>query len=212
MPDDHIGESADLYALGHLDDRETARIERHARDCDLCAARLGEAEAAVLLLIESGGVPAARPASLDRRMRFARPPSATAAWIGAVAAAFAIGLLPWSIVMTHRPPEAPSQQAAIDAMLAGHFAHAPLAGLRPGAPSAKVIYAREGGWIYVLVAPGSAPLDVATVSGGTTTTARSLPASAQTRSAFVRTAGRADAVVLLDQGTPVARARLVYPP
>jgi hypothetical protein len=212
MSDDHVGERAELYALGQLDALDIGRVERHARACDACAKRLGEAEAAVLELIEGGDVPAARPEALDRRMRFVRPPAPTAAWIGAVAAAFVIGLLPWSVAMTHRPAPPASSQGAIDAMLAGHFTHAPLVALRADAPPAKVIYAREGGWIYVLAGPGSAALDVATVTNGSTSVVASLAPSAQARAVFARFDGRAGAVVLLDRGTPVARAQLAYPP
>jgi hypothetical protein len=211
MRDDHIGDNAELYALGELDDLEAARVERHARACAECARRLGDAEAAVLQLIEAGGVAEDVPETLDRRMRFAQPASPTRAWIAAVAAAFVLGLLPWGWTMTQqRGNETP--QPAVDAMLAGHFAHAPLLPLVAGAPSAKVIYAREGGWIYVLAAAGTSALDVATVTGAKTSVVAALAPSGATRSAFVKIAGRIDAVELLENGKPISSAHVAYAP
>ena len=70
MRDDHIGENAELYALGELDELEAARVERHARTCAACSSRLGDAEATVLQLVEAGGVTTAVPEGLDRRVRF----------------------------------------------------------------------------------------------------------------------------------------------
>ncbi len=136
MPDDHIGENAELYALGQLGELESSRVERHARTCDACAKRLGDAEATVLRLIESGDVASERPAELDGRVRFAGAPPR--AWIAAVAAAFLIGLLPWAVTtMRHSDVSTGSnQQLAMNAMLAGHFLHTPVAGLVPGAPHA----------------------------------------------------------------------------
>ena len=61
----HIGENAELYALGVLDERTRALVDAHASNCEACAARLGEAERTIALIEED----AEMPASLDRRMR-----------------------------------------------------------------------------------------------------------------------------------------------
>ena len=42
-----------VVALGELDEIETARVARHARTCDECAHRLGEAEEAVAAAIDA---------------------------------------------------------------------------------------------------------------------------------------------------------------
>jgi hypothetical protein len=210
MRDDHIGENAELYALGELDELEAARVERHARACAACSSRLGDAEATVLQLIEAGGA-ATVPQALDRRVRFARPASPTRAWIGAVAAAFVLGLLPWGWTMT-QPHQNGTAQPAVDAMLVGHFSHAPLLPLQAGAPPAKVIYAREGGWIYVLAGAGTSSLDVATVTAGRTVVVAALAPSGATRAAFVKIAGRVDTVELLENGKPISAAHVVYAP
>jgi hypothetical protein len=208
MDDDHVGESAELYALGELGELESARVERHARTCEPCTRRLGEAEATVLRLIESGGVPEELPAQPGRvrLVRYAAP----APWIAAVAAAFVLGLLPWGLTLVHPPVPDADSQAPVAAMLAGHFVHAPFVGLRPDAPAAKVIYAREGGWLYVLVGAGQEPLEVGTVLEGRTAVAASLAPSNAARAVFVR-AAHVDAVVLLERGAPIASAKIVYP-
>jgi anti-sigma factor RsiW len=211
MLDDHIGESAELYALGQLGELESSRIEKHARTCDACAKRLGEAEAAVLHLIESGSVAPAPPAELDRRIRFAKP-KPPRAWIAAVAAAFLLGLLPWGVMELRRPPEptASGQQLAMNAMLAGHFLHTPFTALVAGAPAAKVIYPREGGWLYVLAGPANQTLDVVAVAGTKRTTIASIPPGSATRAAFVTITQRVTSVQLLENGKPAASARIVY--
>jgi Putative zinc-finger len=211
MRDDHIGENAELYALGELDELEAARVERHARACAACASRLGDAEATVLQLVEAGGVAAMVPEALDHRVRFGTAGSSPRAWIAAVAAAFVLGLLPWGWTMT-QPHPTENAQPAIDAMLAGHFAHAPLQPLLAGVPPAKVIYAREGGWIYLLAGAGKDSLDVATVTGGRTNVVATLAPSDATRAAFVKTPGRVDAVELLQNGKPISTAHIAYTP
>jgi hypothetical protein len=210
MLDDHIGESAELHALGQLGELESSRIEKHARTCDACAKRLGEAEAAVLHLIESGSVASAPPVELDRRIRFAKP-QPPRAWIAAVAAAFLLGLLPWGVAELRRPPTADSsQQLAMNAMLAGHFLHTPFMALVAGAPPAKVIYPREGGWLYVLAGPASQTLDVVAVAGTKRTTIASIPPGTAARGAFITIAQRVGTVQLLANGKPIASARIVY--
>ncbi len=200
MFDTHIDENAELYALGALDEMERTRVERHVHACDLCAKRLGEAEATVLHLIEGR----------ETRRQATRSPVPIAA---AVAAAFLIGLLPWGITSLGERAAVESahqQQLAMRAMIAGHFVHAPFVARVPGAPPAKVIYARDGGWLYVIVAPGSHPLDVVVFAGGRHTKVASLAASTAARSAFVNEPTRVEFVELRDRGAPVAVAHIVY--
>jgi hypothetical protein len=208
--DDHIGESAELYALGHLDELEASRAERHARSCDACAKRLGDAEATVLYLIEASSVAPETPVELDRRVRFAkRPPLA---WIATVAAAFLFGLLPWGVTALRHSNEGvgSNQQLAMNAMLAGHFLHTPVAPLKPNAPKAKVIYPREGGWLYVLVGPYNQSLDVVAITGNQRKTIASVASGTETRAEFVPIAQRVTTVQLLENGTPIGTARIVY--
>ena len=98
----------------------------------------------------------------------------------------------------------------MNAMLAGHFLHTPIAPLKPNAPKAKVIYPREGGWLYVLVGPSSESLDVVAFSGNRRITIASLAPGTETRATFVPTAQRITTVQLLKNGTPIAIARIDY--
>lgn len=209
MLNDHVGEDAELYALGQLDDVANARLTKHVRTCETCARRVGAAEDAVLRLIEAGNVPAELPLELDRRMRFERSRT-TAWWPAAVVAALLIGLLPWGVERMQRSVPVVADQQAATAMLAGHFNHAALRALGPDAPSAKVVYPREGGWLYVLAGPGKTALDVAVVAGTARQTVASLAPGDRTRTVFVRYPGRVNDVELLENGLPVASARLVY--
>lgn len=217
MRDDHVGESAERYALGDLDDFERGRVERHARECDACAKLLGQAEATVLRLIEGGEVPERLPEP-KRRIAFGTSPRTRApAWFAAaVAAAFVLGLLPWGIASLRERGTADSasqqqqQQVAMNAMLAGHFAHAPFVSHAAGVPPAKLIFAREGGWLYVIVGPGADPLDIAVVTGGKRTTVASVAPAAVVRSAFIRQPTRVESVELVDRGVPIAVAHVAY--
>ncbi len=209
---DHVGELAELYALGDLSVAERERVDRHARECPQCAQRLGEAEATVLRLIEADAVQAS-----VTPLRRIRSRSTNWATLAAIAAAFLIGLLPWGVQTLRQRASTPlsttrdANQLAMNAMLAGHFLHAPLVPLAANAPAGKVIYAREGGWIYVIVAAGAAPLDVDVVSGSTRARVATLDASAQTRAAFVPTSEAIQSVELLEGSTPIAQAKIVSP-
>lgn len=207
MPAEHLGELAELYALGTLEPLEAKRVEAHARECASCAARVGTAEATVLRLIDADATPIdgadLPPLALEPRHAFVRPPAAWA-WATAVAAAFVIGLLLPSLApVRERSGQPEGAQQAATAMLAGHFAHVPLHPRVAGAPTAKAVYPLEGGWVYAIVNAGAA-VDVAVVRGGATMTIASLPSSRNVRTAFAKIAGRADAVELIQRGRIVA--------
>jgi hypothetical protein len=144
-----------------------------------------------------------------RRPSFAAPrPS----WIVAAAAAFVFGLLPWVISSLHdrsNAGAAASGQAAVTAMLAGHFAHAPFVARAQNAPPAKVIYAREGGWIYVIAGAGPDPLDIVVSHSGRSTAVGRLPSSSGVRSTFIALPGRVDEVVLRDRGVVIESAHTI---
>jgi hypothetical protein len=72
-----------------------------------------------------------------------------------------------------------------------------------------VIYGRTGGWIYVLAAPGSAPLSVVAVKDGVKTTVATLAAGTHTRAAYVALSGAVDAVLLMEGTRQLAHARVL---
>ncbi|MBV8373204.1 MAG: zf-HC2 domain-containing protein [Candidatus Eremiobacteraeota bacterium] len=205
----HVGENAELYALGTLSELERARVDEHVRTCDPCAQRVGEAEETALRLIDAAKMPAI-PLPAVRFASRARLP----AWMAPAAAAFVAGFIVtglWSQRDRAADDAARSTtQAAQRAMLAGHFSHAPFVAREPDAPAAKVVYAREGGWLYVIAAAGPQALDVAVERDGTRTTVASLAAGDTTRSVFIGGIGRVRAVELVARGRPIAVARIVY--
>lgn len=151
-PEFHIGDSAELYAAGALDERERAEIDAHVAECRDCLRRLGEAEETILTLERvSVAEPPHRTASvvpLQRR-------SVASWWLAvATAAAFIVGFV--------IPHGAPRSNVATLAMIGSHFSHAQFAGT---GPAAKVIYARDRSWYYVIVA-GSGRYDVYGIRNG----------------------------------------------
>ncbi len=46
----HIGELAELYVLGSIDDGERASVERHIRSCVECANRIRDAEETLVFI------------------------------------------------------------------------------------------------------------------------------------------------------------------
>lgn len=201
----HVGEDAELYALGQLDESQQERFELHVSSCTECARRAGEAESTVLRLIEAA--PVAMPAAL--RPFTARGGSSFGwRWAAAIAAAFVLGLLPW--LVTQRSASPPTEQLAMTAMLNGHFQHTQFVSDEPNAPRAKVIYGRSGGWIYVLAGAGNAALSVVTVQNETKATVATLAPSAQTRSVYVALPSRIDRVLLVENGRPVAHANVAF--
>ncbi|HET7814540.1 MAG TPA: zf-HC2 domain-containing protein [Candidatus Baltobacteraceae bacterium] len=149
----HIGEDAELYALGALDPGEARAVDEHVRTCDACAARLGEAEAAVSAAI----VPAEPSLSLDRRMRTAlRAPLPWARIAPLLAASFVLGLLPFFAALPARH-DTSQHDLAVAALVNSHFAHVPFAALSPDAPKAKLLYGRGvQSWRFIVAQTGRA--------------------------------------------------------
>ncbi|MBV8066508.1 MAG: zf-HC2 domain-containing protein [Candidatus Eremiobacteraeota bacterium] len=136
--DRHIGEAAELYAAGALDSGERATVEAHIVHCAECLRRVGEAEETVLAL-ERDLVAEPRPGAgkvLQVERRGISP------WWLAVAAAAALV----AGVLIPRPVS--HHDAATVAMIQSHFSHAQFSG---AGPPAKVLYARNRSWYYVIV-------------------------------------------------------------
>jgi len=96
------------------------------------------------------------------------------------------------------------------AMVSSHFLHAPFVPVTPGAPGAKVVYARDGSWLYVIVAPGSEPLDVIAISGNKRSSVATIPAGSAMRSAYVTPPNKVDTLELDEGGRVLSQARIAY--
>ncbi|HEY6485071.1 MAG TPA: zf-HC2 domain-containing protein [Candidatus Cybelea sp.] len=170
----HVGQAAELYALGALDEREQAELEAHIAGCAACLRRVGEAEE-TLLALERGNRAIDLPRSPANVLSMARPRKAFAWWIpAAIAAAFVLGWL---------APRVVSQPSvATLAMIQSHFSHAQFSG---NGPPAKVIYARDLSWYYVIVS-GSRRFDVFGVAGTQATRLGTTVARGETSELFVQ--------------------------
>lgn len=146
----HIGEDAELYALGVLSPHERAAADAHIAGCDACAQRVGEAEDAILATITPAGPSADLDARVNVALRPRRAPTVPA-WTS-IAAAFAAGVLLTAMLSRaiFPPPDATDPQL-VAALVTSHFAHVPFVAVAPGAPKAKMLYGRAAaGWIYVV--------------------------------------------------------------
>jgi hypothetical protein len=158
----HIGDDAELYALGVLDEAERRAIDAHLAHCAECRRRVGEAEETVLAM-ERHVAPEEPPADLEARVRAGRAEPSRArgfSWY-ALAAAFLIGLLPAVAFFANRLHEdqlreqqvAGAHSVVMLAMVHSHFGHAQFAPYKAAehVPNAKVVFARDGSWMYILV-------------------------------------------------------------
>ncbi len=199
----HIGDLAELYVLGTLDEGERAGVEAHIATCMQCLRRVGEAEE-TLLALERGDLAEPTPELLDRRMRFGAPPVRRYATLAlAAAAGLVLGILTMLPAILR-----PNDQPALVAMINSHFNHvqfAPIGGSI--APPAKVIFARDRSWLFI-VANGSEHYAVYAVNGSAARRLGDLQSQGSTSSLFVEHTPPADAVELRDGETVVERAAL----
>lgn len=198
----HIDELAELYALGLLDERESAQVDAHAMDCEVCASRLGEAESTVAFM--------ERHVSPPRSIRPALAVPRVSRWSALAAAAFVIGLLPslwfWNTGQRREAFDANRAQA-VQAMVSSHFLHAQFVPLTPDAPKAKLIYSRTGSWVYA-VAQSSRALSLRALTAPSAVTLGTLRVAHNAGELFVANPPRASAFALFDGEREVERVTL----
>lgn len=207
MRDFHVGESAELYAVGLLSPQEREQIDEHLATCGECRRLVGEAEETVLQL-EQGTRPVATPFTLDRSIRFTRERSRVSfvPWL-AVAAAFVLGLLPSIPLLVEREQVNRMHDVASVAMINSHFNHAQFTGTAANAPPAKVIYARDHSWLYVIV-QGNHRFEVDALRGSSTHTLGTTQPTGAASELFVRDTPQADTLRLREGNELVETARL----
>jgi len=210
----HLGDEAELYALGLLDDAEREAVDAHVATCEGCARRVGDAEDVAATLAAS--IPASEPpARLGRRFS-ARAQSRTQTFdwrIAALSAAAAI-LLAFSALSWQRTTSVQGRlatmQIATQAMLRSHFTHVPMT-LEPGAAtSAKVIYDPKGTWIYVVALDPADRFDVVARSASGERDLGALSPSGETSVLFAPQTERVESVELRRGASTVARGNLRY--
>jgi anti-sigma-K factor RskA len=210
----HIGDDAECYALGLLDAARRAEIDAHVASCDSCLRLIGGAEetAAALASVLPGAKPSVRLAGTFGPGR-RRAPVERYGWIAglAVAATFIVALgTSWNQTGVLRGA-LQADQLAVATLVHSHFLHVTMTAAPAAGPlAAKVVYARDGTWLYVLVDHPSGPIDVEAKIGGKSWSAGRATSNGGTATLFVRPPGRPESVELTQDGAPVASAKLVY--
>jgi hypothetical protein len=181
MAEPHVGELAELYALGALDERERAAVETHVADCPVCLRRVGQAEE-TLLVLEAGARPRTPPRLRELRLTASESRIPMLLRLGA---ALAAGIVLGILTMLPAYRRAQSTQPALVAMVQSHFSHAQFApvGARQ-APPAKAIYARDRSWLFI-VAQGNASYGVYAVGPSSVRELGQLHPSGTTSTLFV---------------------------
>jgi len=164
MPDQHLGENAELYALGALDAAEAERVDAHAARCAACAALLAGAERTVATMVEATVPDAAPPPELAERIAaigrvtpLRRKPAPLAQrfsrW-GALAASLliVIGGAAGTRTVLHMRDIVVQDNMALAVVANSHFKHATLTKADPSAPTSKVLWGLSRHWVYVIVA------------------------------------------------------------
>ncbi len=199
----HVGDLAELYVLGELDPSERAAVEAHIASCVQCLRRVGEAEE-TLLALERGDLAEPTPEFLDRRMRFAAPPVQRYATLAlAVAAGLVLGILTMLPAVLR-----PHDQPALVAMVNSHFNHAQFAPVAAqSAPGAKVIFARDKSWLFI-VANGSERYAVYAIAPTGATRLGELHPEGSSSTLYIDHPVTAVSVELRDGATVLERAAL----
>ncbi|MGR4064889.1 MAG: zf-HC2 domain-containing protein [Vulcanimicrobiaceae bacterium] len=211
----HLNEDAELYALGMLDESERLAVERHVAGCPECAQRIARAQAAGASLAAS--LPAATPsAELGRRLSAATQPvkemRLRPSPIGryAIAAAIAIALLglAWQTIALRARLD--DQDLALVTIVHSHFNHVSMTPNPVDPVAAKILYARDGSWVYVIAdRPGGTVHAMATSPAGTTDLGALAP-TGQTATLLAHPTQRIRTIVLERNGSAVASAILKY--
>jgi hypothetical protein len=192
----HAGEKAELYVLGALSAQERSAVESHAAGCEECLRRIGEAEETLLAMERE--IAATPLPSVPRSVLPFQRRGISAWWlVPAMAAALAFGMIRW-----HEPP---SRSDALLAMIQSHFSHAQFSG--KGKVPAKVIYARDHEWYYVIVR-GSGEYDVYGVRGGVASMIGSTRANGTVSELFVRSSSSFDRLELRLRGETIEAAAI----
>lgn len=209
----HIGENAELYAAGLLDDPDARQLETHVRTCEPCAQLLADAGEAVAA-IESARTALSPPSRLGRRLHEStRSHAAQHRWTFglAAAAALAIALIPtW--VAVDRTREIAAMNA--DEQALARIARAPsvqrAAFMAGGHAMGNVLYGKRGDWYYVVVMHPSAQMQVAYVHDGQREMLGKIAVHGASGTLYLPIDHRMNELALIEGGTVIADARLAY--
>lgn len=167
----HLDDDAELYPLGLLDDEERSRVELHIASCEVCARRVQQAEH-VALSLASQLSDAAPTAGLRHRISeiaygSARPPAFERRFAVAAAAVVALCVLALGWQTLSFRSHVSEQSTIMAAIVHSHFNHVAMTPRSAAPVSAKILYARDRSWIYIVAdKPGGALDATATTPSG----------------------------------------------
>lgn len=217
---DHIDELAELYAIGSLDELESARVERHVAQCPPCATRLHDAETTVASLAQAQALPAREPpATLQARLDRSLDSSARRGiltwhpFAAAVAAAIVLALIPTFVAVDRNSALLAMQQderaLARLASAGTQIDHAQfMSGTQP--MNAKVLYGPRGDWYYVVVMHPRPGMQVAYVHGGRMEMLGTVAMHGESGTLYLPVNHKMEELALVEGSTVVADAHLVY--
>jgi hypothetical protein len=210
---EHLGEAAELYAIGALDAAERKAIDRHVGQCADCTSLLREAEERVATLAQAD-VQHMPPAQLERRITAITRGGAARlrVSVAAIAAALAIGLLPSAYFWQQSQAMHAAMIADADAM--NRLASMPHRSVAfsdmSGGSAARVTYAPDGSWYVVLVRGASRALSVAWMHDGKRTMLGTATPHGEVAMLYLPKSHRMDQLALMDGDRVVAEAQLAY--
>lgn len=211
---EHLGEDAELYPLGILDEDAARNVELHIARCSACAQRVEQAQAVAASL--AAALPLAAPSpALERRLRESaraqpRTRSRTQLFPFAIAAAFALALLGlgWQALVLRERIR--SDDVALVTMVHSHFNHVSMSPQSANPVAAKILYARDGSWIYIIADKPGGSLDAAARTATGSTDLGRLTSNGETATLLVHPRERIVSITLRRAGANVASAKLTY--
>jgi hypothetical protein len=128
----------------------------------------------------------------------------------AVAAALVLALLNagWQSFRFHR--EIAVEDVALSTLVHSHFNHVSMTPLVAGPLAAKILYARDGSWIYVIADRPGGALRALGYGAGKSLNFGTMPSDGKTARLMVRPRSRMRRIVLERGDVPVAEATLAY--
>jgi hypothetical protein len=211
----HVGDDAELYPLGMLDDDAAREVERHIAHCSECAERVAQAQTVAATL--AAALPAATPSpALERRLSASTRSRPVASKIRAnlfryaVAAALALVFLGLGLQTLLLRGRLANDDVALVTMVHSHFNHVSMSPESANPVAAKILYARDGSWIYIIAdKPGGSLHAIAQTEAGVADLG-ALGSSGETATLLVHPRDRIRSITLQRAGTDVASARLTY--
>ncbi len=212
----HIGEDAELYALGMLSDFETAQIRQHIGACSAC--RTSVSRAADVIAALAAETPQLEPgialrARLLKDAGLGTPKGRKTSWKWFAAGAFA-GIAAAALVFlpmrASQDRIAAQNDLAFSTLVGSHFNHVQFAPATADAPRGKVLYGRHGEWVYVIVHAPRSGTEVALVRATGRTMLGSLLASGSNDTIFKANPGRFISIELVANGKVIAQAVPVF--